>query len=213
MDKNTTSILLLTVSILLFVIPESAPGKLYRYSDDEGIANYTTRPKNVPEKFQDGLKLVEDPVHKMTGIGANLADRYVKCSRENWLIFSPARKAIGVNLQSVLLHCFIESMLIFWLGVEMILYITLMVLLLRVKRWWRYRYRSKFKPSLYVLSGYLIIAALVFFLFVMPSYKQFLAVSRYHLVMISDQAELEKSAEMHIDIWDQKFKSDQRRLQ
>jgi len=208
-NKNTTIILLLTIAAFLFVIPGSARAKLYRYFDDEGIANYTTQPQNVPEQYRAEMKLLEDPIHMMHGFSADLAERLVKCSREKWLTFATSGNPVGINIKIILWHCLLESMLAFWLVVELVIFFIFMFLLLRSGRW--RSFRKKARRGLILLIGYLLAATVVLFVFVLPAYKDFLAVSRFHLAMISDNADLEKNVQAYLQIWDQKLKIEQRR--
>jgi len=172
---------------------------------------YSDYLQTVPGKYQSRVQRVAVKDYRKKPLGAFLADHLLAGDRQKWLILDPAGKTLGVNIRAVFWHSAIESLPAFWAAVEVLLYLVLMFYLLR-RRTWLHMEGGHFRAVVKLVGGYLVAAALVFFIFLGPSYKNFLATTRMHLLKIAVSSSPGDHAISLIYAWDRKLEEDQKRF-
>jgi len=191
--------------LVALAFPLAAFCDLYRFVDDQGVENYTTDPKHIPAQYRSQITRIQKRSVNSSHLGIYLADRYAEPTRKNWIVLDLADRAIRVRMSAIIFHTALESLLFFWPAVLLFLTLAAAVLLGKYRERSIYHHRG-LMVSL-ILAVYLAAAVLIVAVFFIPAYKDFLAITRDHLVLVRTYAVPDFGAVMEIERWDSRIES------
>jgi len=189
--------------IVSLCLPICGSAAVYKYVDDNGVTNFTADMNNVPKQYRGRVQEVktEIQVQGQQKPPATTARKLLGKGNVSWnefVVKDPSGTATGVDIRKLFLQSMFESRLIFWLSLELIFSVIMLILLVAFINWPTARGRLTALISIPLL--WIVCSAVLMFVFAMPSTQEFFAVSRGYLSEVIKQAPLDEDGKNKLKV-------------